>query len=272
MSEYRSTGTEELISHLQQDVLTLTLNRPDARNALTDGMAEALQAELSFAETSRRVRCIVVQGAGNAFCAGGDVKNMGTRPIDEDSLHERVRWQSRVQRETVGRLYKMPKPTLAVIGGPAAGAGLSLALACDLRLMVNSTVMLTAFASVGLSGDFGIAYFLTRLIGDARARELMFLSDRVSADQALEWGLVNWLCKPEELSARAAAISARLAGGPAMALGFMKENLNRAVAAPVDDCMDLEASHHIHCMATDDHREGVAAFVEKRLASFGQPA
>lgn len=270
MSEYRSTGTAELTSHLALGVLTLTLNRPEARNALTDGMAEALQAELTWAETSPDVRCIVLRGAGNAFCAGGDVKAMGTKSLDESAMQDRIQWQSRVQRETVGRLYKMPKPTVAIINGPAAGAGLSLALACDMRLMASSTVLLTAFTAVGLSGDFGMAYFLTRLTGSAKARELMFLSDRVSAAQALDWGLVNWVYEPEELFERAATVSSRLAAGPAIALGLMKENLNRAVLSHIDDCMDIEVGHHIHCMVTDDHREGVAAFVERRAPSFGQ--
>lgn len=270
MTENRSTGTIELTSRLELGVLHLMLNRPQARNALTDEMAEALQAELGFAEASACVRCIVIQGADSAFCAGGDVKVMGTASLDEDAMSERIRWQCRVQRDTVGRLYRMPKPTLAVINGPAAGAGLSLALSCDLRLMVDSAFLLSAFAPIGLSGDFGIAYFLTRLVGSAKAREMMFLSDRISADQSLESGLINWICAPEKLSARASEISARLAAGPAMALGHMKDNLNRAIASPMDDCMDLEASHHIHCMATDDHREGVAAFVGKRAAAFGQ--
>ena len=269
MREKRNTGSSELVSHLDGGILTLTLNRPEARNALTDEMAETLARELAFAESSADVRCIVLEGAGKAFCAGGDVKRMGAGTLDEDALNARIRWQSRVQRETVGRLHTMPKPTLAVISGPAAGAGLSLALSCDLRLMAESAILLTAFASVGLSGDFGAAYFLTRLAGTARARELMFLSDRVSAAQALEFGLANWLCPPESLAERASAIAARLAGGPALALGFMKGNLNRAVTFPMNECMDIEADHHIHCTATADHREGVAAFVEKRAARFG---
>jgi 2-(1,2-epoxy-1,2-dihydrophenyl)acetyl-CoA isomerase len=246
----RNTGSSELLSHLDGGVLSLTLNRPEA-------------------ETSADVRCVVLKGAAEAFCAGGDVKRMGAGTLDENALIARIRWQTRVQRETAGRLHTMPKPTLAVINGPAAGAGLSLALACDLRLMVDSTVLLTAFASVGLSGDFGAAYFLTRLAGTARARELLFLSDRVSAAQALEYGLANWLCPPKSLAERASAIAARLASGPALALGFMKDNLNRAVASPMYECMDIEADHHIHCTATADHREGVAAFAEKRVARFG---
>ncbi|MDQ4420990.1 enoyl-CoA hydratase [Sphingobium sp. DEHP117] len=269
MNDYRSTGTAELTSKLDKGVLILTMNRPHARNALTDAMAEALQAELCFAEASSKVRCIVLQGAENAFCAGGDLKAMGAS-LDEDAINTRVRWQCRVQRDTAGLLYRMPKPTLAVVNGPAAGAGLSLALSCDLRLMVNSAFLLSAFAPVGLSGDFGIAYFLTRLIGSAKARELMFLSDRIPAAQALDLGLVNWTCEPEDLPDRASDISARLAAGPATALGYMKENLNRAVTSPLEDCMNLEADHHIHCMATDDHHEGIAEFVEKRPPIFGR--
>jgi 2-(1,2-epoxy-1,2-dihydrophenyl)acetyl-CoA isomerase len=185
-------------------------------------------------------------------------------------IEDRIRWQRGVQRATAGKLFRMPKPTLAVINGPAAGAGLSLALSCDLRLMAQSAFLLTAFTTVGLSGDFGVTYFLSQVLGSAKARQMMFLSDRVSAAEALELGLVNWCCEPDDLIDKANAIAARLAAGPSTAFGYMKENLNRAMNTEVDDCMDLEATHHIHCMATSDHREGVAAFIEKRAPEFGK--
>jgi 2-(1,2-epoxy-1,2-dihydrophenyl)acetyl-CoA isomerase len=162
----------------------------------------------------------------------------------------------------------MPKPTIAALPGAAAGAGLSYALACDLRVMANSAIMTTAFAKVGFSGDYGGSYFMTQLIGSAKARELYFLSDRVTADEALNLGLTNWVCEPDNLMDKTMEIANRLANGPSVAYRYMKENLNRAMSGEVDDCLDLEATHHIHCGQTEDHRNATKAFVEKKEPVF----
>jgi 2-(1,2-epoxy-1,2-dihydrophenyl)acetyl-CoA isomerase len=267
MTTIPSTGTADLLSVLEKGVLTLTLNRPDARNAMSEAMMEALAAQLAWAELDPLVKCVVLTGAGKGFCSGGDVKAMSNRggggSIDDAIHRQRVN-----QRATAGRLFKMPKPTLAAMPGAAAGAGLGLALACDLRIMATTAVMTTAFARVGFSGDFGGTYFLTQLVGSAKARELYYLSERVSAEEALRLGIVNWICEPAELQKRTQEIAGRLASGPTIAFRYMKENLNRAMAGEVDDCLDLEATHHIHCAATEDHREAVKAFVEKREPVF----
>jgi len=162
----------------------------------------------------------------------------------------------------------MTKPTIAALPGAAAGAGLSYALACDLRVMANSAIMTTAFAKVGFSGDYGGSYFMTQLIGSAKARELYFLSDRVTADEALNLGLTNWVCEPDDLMDKTMEIANRLANGPSVAYRYMKENLNRAMSGEVDDCLDLEATHHIHCGQTEDHRNATKAFVEKKEPVF----
>jgi 2-(1,2-epoxy-1,2-dihydrophenyl)acetyl-CoA isomerase len=213
----------------------------------------------------------VLTGAGKAFCAGGDVKGMAaaadTSP-SEVTIDQAIHRQRVNQRATAGKLFKMPKPTIAALPGPAAGAGLSLALACDLRLMSSTAFMTTAFARVGFSGDYGGTYFMTRLVGASKARELYFLSERVTADEALRLGLTNWVCAPEDLEQRTRAIAGRLAAGPTVAYRYMKENLNRAIAGDVDDCMDLEATHHVHSGLTDDHKEAAKAFVEKREPVF----
>lgn len=271
MSIPLDTGTPDLLASLDAGVLTLTLNRPDARNAMSAAMNQALQQQLAAAELDPAVRCIVLTGAGKGFCAGGDVKGMaakgdgtvGAQTIDEAIARQRVN-----QRATAGKLFKMPKPTIAALPGAAAGAGLALALACDLRLMASNAILTTAFARVGFSGDYGGTYFLTQLVGTAKARELYYLSDRVSADEALRLGLTNWVVAPEELVAKTREIALRLASGPTVALRYMKENLNRALAGEVDDCLDLEATHHIHCGQTEDHREATKAFVAKREPVF----
>ena len=264
------TGTPDLLAAFDAGVLTLTMNRPDARNALSRPMLQAMQQQLVAAEFDPAVRCIVLTGSGKAFCAGGDVKGMAassgsaaTRTIDE-AIHQ----QRHSQRETAGRLFKMPKPTLAVLPGAAAGAGLSLAMSCDLRLMSGSAFMTTAFAKVGFAGDYGGTYFMTQLIGAAKARELYMLSERVSAEEALRLGLANWVCAPEQLAERTGEIAQRLARGPAVAYRYMKENLNRAMGGEVDECLDLEATHHIHCAQTDDHKDAARAFVDKREPVF----
>jgi 2-(1,2-epoxy-1,2-dihydrophenyl)acetyl-CoA isomerase len=261
------TGTDDLHARLDDGVLTLALNRPEARNALSGAMLEALSDQLGKAELDPVVKCVVLTGMGNAFCAGGDVKNMassGDGTVGVNTIDVAIHRQRVLQRATAGRLFKMPKPTLAALPGAAAGAGLSLALACDLRIMSDGAFMTTAFARVGFSGDYGGTYFLSQLVGSAKARELYYLSERLSAEEALRLGLTNWICGPGDLAERAAEIAGRLARGPTVAYRYMKENLNRAMVSEVDDCLDLEATHHVHCGQTSDHREAARAFVEKR--------
>ncbi|MGZ6013749.1 MAG: enoyl-CoA hydratase-related protein [Caulobacteraceae bacterium] len=251
--------------------MTITLNRPQARNAMSDEMNQALGRQLAAAELDPAVKCIVLTGAGQGFCAGGDVKGMNDRNAGGGrtaTLDEAIHNQRVNQRATAGKLFKMPKPTIAALPGAAAGAGLSLALACDLRIMARTAIMTTAFARVGFSGDYGGTYFLTQLVGSAKAREMYFLSERVNAEEALRLSLTNWVCEPEELAAKTREVAQRLANGPTIAYRYMKENLNRAMAGEWDDCMDLEATHHVHCGQTADHKEAAKAFVEKREPVF----
>ena len=151
---------------------------------------------------------------------------------------------------------------------PAAGAGLSLALACDLRVMADTAIMMTAFAKVGLAGDYGGTYFMTQLVGPAKARELFFLSERIPAEEALHLGLANWVVPEDELKTKTMEIADRLASGPSVAYRYMKENLNRALGGNIDECLDLEATHHIHTGLTQDHHDAAVAFVEKREPVF----
>ncbi len=265
------TGTNDLLATLDAGVLTLTLNRPEARNAMTGAMTAALADQLGWAEFERAVKCVVLTGADKGFCAGGDVKGMaasGDGTVGDNTIDGAIHRQRVNQRATAGKLFKMPKPTIAALPGAAAGAGLALALACDLRIMSSNAILTTAFARVGFSGDYGGTYFLTQLVGSAKARELYYLSDRVSAEEALRLGLTNWVCAPEDLAAKTREIAGRLATGPTVAYRYMKENLNRAMAGDVDDCLDLEATHHVHCGQTEDHREATKAFVDKREPVF----
>jgi 2-(1,2-epoxy-1,2-dihydrophenyl)acetyl-CoA isomerase len=250
------------------------MNRPERRNALSGAMLTAMAGALASFEADPDVAVIVLTGAGGAFCAGGDVKGMadgtggGSTARSGADIDSRIHSQRLSQRSTAGKLYNMPKPTIAALPGAAAGAGLSLALACDLRIAAENAVMTTAFAKVGFSGDYGGTYFLTQLVGSAKARELYFLSDRIDAKEALRLGLVNWVVAADKLAAETASLAHRLARGPRVAYRYMKENLNRAAAGEALECLDLEATHHVHTGMTEDHREAAKAFVEKREPAF----
>ena len=268
-TETLDTGTDHLLAELENGIATLTLNRPAARNALTGEMLAGIAGTLAACELNPAVRVIVVTGAGKGFCAGGDVKNMASGEGGVTmTLDEAIHRQRESQRATSGRLFRMPKPTIAALPGAAAGAGLALALSCDLRIMASTAIMTTAFARVGFSGDYGGTYFMTQLVGSAKARELYFLSERLSAQEALELGLANWVVEPEALAEKTREIATRLASGPTVAYRYMKENLNRAMAGSLDECLDLEATHHVHTGLTEDHREAAKAFVEKREPQF----
>jgi 2-(1,2-epoxy-1,2-dihydrophenyl)acetyl-CoA isomerase len=264
------TRTNDLLARIEDGVAVLTMNRPERRNALSQEMFRAMSEVLAACETDADVGGVILTGAGGAFCAGGDVKGMAERNegdvrMDIDS---RIHAQRLSQRATAGKLHSIPKPTLAVLPGPAAGAGLALALACDLRIASQNAMMTTAFARVGFSGDYGGTYFMTQIVGTAKARELYFLSERIDMTEALRLGLVNWVVPAESLEMKAMEIARRLASGPRVAYRYMKENLNRAAAGVAEECLDLEATHHIHTGMTEDHREAAKAFVEKREPKF----
>ena len=266
------TGTDHLQARVADGVAYLVMNRPERRNALSDEMLRGMAEALREAETASDVRCVVLTGAGRAFCAGGDVKGMAARAGGGSAgptLDERIHRQRLSQRETAGRIYRMPKPVIAALPGAAAGAGLSLALACDLRIAAESAVITTAFAKVGFSGDYGGSYFLSHLLGAAKARELYYLSDRLDAKQAERLGLVNRVVPDAALESETRALAARIASGATVAFRYMKENLNRAQeGASAEECLDLEATHHVHTGLTEDHREAAQAFVEKRAPVF----
>ncbi len=267
------TGTEDLRAEIDEGVAVITMNRPDRRNAFSQAMVSALGMVLAQVETDEAVGCVVLTGAGGAFCAGGDVKSMAAPTADRDdgvgrSLDALIHRQRLNQRATSGRLWSMPKPTIAAIGGPAAGAGLSLALACDLRYAVSGAVLTTAFAKVAFAGDYGGTWFLTRLVGSGKAKELYYFSERLSAEDAHRLGIVNAIFPSADFEREVMARARRLAQGPSIAYRYMKENLNRAVSGELGDCMDLEVTHHVHTGLTEDHREAAQAFMGKREPRF----
>jgi 2-(1,2-epoxy-1,2-dihydrophenyl)acetyl-CoA isomerase len=184
-----------------------------------------------------------------------------------DTLESRAQ-ALRARMEVSRWLHEMPKPTIAMIRGAAAGAGLSLALACDLRVASDNARLGTAFARVGYSGDFGGSYYLTRLVGTAKARELYYTAELVDAQQALALGMVNRVVPDAKLEEETMALGARIAAGPRVALGYMKRNMNAAESGTLEELLDLEAWHHTRTGFTEDHREAARAFVEKREPVF----
>lgn len=267
------TGTDTLSAEVDDHgIAVITMNRPERRNAMTGAMLDGLATSLAEVETASDVRCVVLTGAGGAFCAGGDVKGFaeggGAGATGKASWDEGVHQQRLNHRDTAGVLFSMPKPTVAAIGGAVAGAGLSLALACDLRIAVDTAVMTTAFARVGLAGDYGGTWFLTRLVGPAKAKEMYFLPERLDMATAKEWGVVNRVASPETYEDEWRSLATRLASGPPIAFRYMKENINRAITGDLATSFDLEATHHRYTGTTADHMEASKAFVDKREPEF----
>ena len=260
--------SQDLIEDIKDGVAVLTMNRPDRLNALSGPMLDALLEALPRLAEDPDVGCVVLTGAGRGFCAGGDVKAMAEgREMPGDTLEERAQGL-RNKMETSRWLHEMPKPTIAMVRGAAAGAGLSLALACDLRIAGESAKFGTAFARVGYSGDFGGSYYLTRLVGTAKARELYYTAELVDAQRALTLGLVNRVVGDDRLEEETLALAGKIARGPRIALRYMKRNLNAAESGSLGELLDLEAWHHTRTGQTDDHREATKAFVEKREPVF----
>lgn len=260
------TGTVELRCRIESRVAFVTLNRPESRNALTLAMKRALLELLPRLDADPGVGCVLLTGAGSAFCAGGDTRKM-EREGRLPSPAERTE-QLRQEHGIPWALHTMGVPTLAALPGPAAGAGLSLALACDLRVAAESAFVTTAYVRLGLSGDYGGSWFLTRLVGPARARELYFLGDRVPAAECVRLGLVNRVVPDAELHAAAGDWARRLAVGPPLALRSMKDNLNRALTADLRSCLDVEAERMVQGAQTEDYLEAVRAFAERRAPVF----
>jgi enoyl-CoA hydratase/carnithine racemase len=265
------TGTDELLCVIRDRVAVITLNRPEVKNALSDTLSPALRAMIRTCGENPEVGVLLLTGAGNAFCAGGDVKGMGAHRDKkklEMSYDEKVADLQERQRLLTGALASVRKPTIAALPGPAVGAGLSIALACDIRIAAQSAFVSTGYLRVALSGDYGIAWLLTRLVGTARARELMFTAEKVDAARCEQIGLVNRVVPDDELQAEAFALARSMAEGPTLALRYMKDNLDEALLFDFSTARDHEAERLVRLTTTADHKEAVQAFIEKRKAVF----
>ena len=265
-----NTGTEELLCTIDQRVAVITLNKPHKKNALGDILTPALRQTLLELEDHHEVGCIMLTGAGDAFCSGGDVSGMGPDAINGQPMtkEERIEKLTNAQKTLTQRLHEHPKITVAALPGAAAGAGLSIALACDLRVASENAFLTTAFSRIGLSGDYGSSWFLTRLIGLAQAKELFYLSERINAEEAKSKGLVNQVFPQASFREQALAYAKKLANGPTQALSRMKKNLHLGLEQGLAESLVLEATHLVESMGTDESKEAISAFMEKRAPKF----
>ena len=255
-----------VLQQLDKGLLTITMNRPDRRNALNPDMTRGLVDAARRAAEDHEVRAVLLKGAGGTFCVGGDVKSMaeGRAPLSFEAKMVNLRRGMEVSRI----LHQMQKPVVAQVDGAAAGAGLSIALACDLRIASASCKITTAFAKVGLSGDYGGTYFLTQLLGSAKARELYLTSPVLSAQEAYHYGIVTKVVPDAEVEEAAHDLAMSLAQWPTITLGYIKRNINNAETLSLEECFDAEAIHHSRAGETLDHKEAAKAFVEKRKPVF----
>lgn len=260
-----TTTADTILLDISERIATLTLNRPDKLNALTGEMMEELVPIMERLAEDGEVGCVVVTGAGRGFCAGGDVAGMAS---GEAMPNENPVARLRRLEETSRLLHEMPKPTIAMVKGPAAGAGLSIALACDIRIAGESARFVTAFVRIGFSGDYGGTWMLQRLVGPAKARELYFTGDPIDAREAERIGLVNRVVPDDKLADETRGLAERMAKGPPIALARMKQNMNLGLVSDYSTLLDAEAENMVMTGTTQDNREAIKAFLEKRPPTF----
>lgn len=246
-------------------VATITLDQPDTLNALSVAMKVALREAVERAATDDAVRAVVLTGAGRGFCVGQDLREHAAALDNGDTALSTVREH---YNPIVTALADLPKPVVAAVNGTAAGAGASLAFACDFRVAADNASFLMAFARVGLGPDTGASWTLQRLVGYGRALAMLMLAEPVSAAQALEMGLVNAVVPGADLPGAAHELAARLAAGPTLAYAGIKQALRAAATSDLRTALETEADVQARCGATDDHRNAVAAFIAKQAPTF----
>lgn len=265
-----STDRDDLLLETGDGVLTITMNRPSRRNAFTPAMVAELGQALADADRDDSIGCVVLTGAGGHFSAGGDVKAFdenggeggGGDTVDENAAQAQLVHQQR----TIGAMQASRTPIVAAVPGAAAGAGLGLALAAHLRIGTPRTVMATAFSGVGLSGDFGVAWLLDRLVGPARAAELLLLNPKLDAAACERLGLLNTVVEEDEFEATVREVAQRLATGPQPATRHILANVADASRMSLDEFMTVEVARHKECGLSEDHVAAVRAFVERQAA------
>ena len=258
--------SSDLIINNNEGILEITFNRPERKNAISRAMFEKILETLKLNIHNKNLRAIFISGSGDAFSAGGDVKDMATKK-DLDSLQEKTQTLRNLM-EISKILYTSPVPTVAVVNGVAAGAGLALSLSCDFRISTEHGKFTTAFSKVGFSGDFGISYFLSKLVGISKAKELLYFSDVIDGTKALSLGIVNFLIDSNEIKSYTDSLKNKFNNMPPIAIKYMKKNLNNTDYENLETCLDQEALYQMICSETEDHKNAVLAFVNKEKVVF----
>ena len=247
-------------------ITTITLNRPEKLNALAGHMRRDLAEALEAAGSDRSVHVVVITGAGRAFCAGGDIRAMAEL-IEKEDAEEFSRLLGSARR-VITAIRQMTKPVVASIGGPASGAGFNLALACDLRIASTDATFSQSFVKVGLHPDWGGTYFLPRLVTPNKACELFFLGETIDANEALRLGMINYIVEPAELEAETRKLAERLRAAPAISVAAAKQAVYMSQNAEMEEMLRFETEAQLRCFESEDGREGVRAFLEKREPKF----
>ncbi|MCU4186866.1 enoyl-CoA hydratase/isomerase family protein [Acidiferrimicrobium sp. IK] len=263
------TGTDFLTAEIGADgVGVITFNRPERRNALNPAMYPGIHAALDAFAADSDVGCVMLTGAGSAFCAGGDVRDgsaqrSARRPSYEERVDQLSAWTS-----VVPRLAAHPQIVLAALPGPAVGAGMALALACDLRIAARSATLVPGWGKLALAGDFGGPWFLTRLLGPARALEWLVDGRSMPAEEALGAGLLNRISGDADLAADARSWAADIAAGPTLTWRYVKANVSNATRLDLADALPLEIANMVRSSSTHQHGEAVRAWAEKRTPKY----
>ena len=267
------TGTRQLLSHIHGNIGIITLNRPESKNALSDELTPALRKQIANLNLDNRVNSLIITGAGDAFCAGGDIKSM-------NSSSNKDGWTNKVSEEEVIKslqlkqmtlthaLYNFSKPTIAALPGAAAGAGLSIALTCDFRFTNENAFAIAGYGKIALTGDYGMSWLLPRIIGISKAKDMMFSNKKILAREGLNIGLFDNIIEGDNLLKSTLEYANLLSSFSPLALKAMKNNINSAYELSLEKSLNQEAIELIKASKSNDHKEGIRAFIEKRKPNF----
>ena len=260
-----NTGTNQLLASEKDNVITLKLNNPKYKNALSEELTPYLRKILKKISKYSKYKLLIIRGEGDSFCSGGNIKKMNNSPINKkkDSNKNKIDSLYRKQMELTYMISSLEIPTIAVVTGPAAGAGFSLALSCDIRIGNENAFFLSNYSKIGLSGDYGISWYLTRLLGESKAKEIMFINDRVYAKQAYELGILNYIYNNKDLENALENKKNKILSQSTYALKLIKMNINFAINSSLQKSLKLEAKNMIKSSASKEHKIAVSNFKKK---------
>ena len=268
------TGTRQLLSHIHGNIGIITLNRPESKNALSDELTPALRSQISNLNIDDRVNALIITGSGDAFCAGGDVKSMNSSTNNkeswtkESSEEEVIKNLQNKQMTLTHALYNFSKPTIAALPGAAAGAGLSIALTCDFRYVNENAFAIAGYGRIALTGDYGMSWLLPKIVGLSKAKDMMLSNSKISAKEGLNIGLFDKIIKGDELLKFSLEYANILSTFSPLALKAMKNNIQSSTEISLEESLNQEAIELIKASKSNDHKEGIRAFVEKRKPIF----